>query len=84
MVLQLKVTLVAKFVKENYMKMAKEPMEPMSGPDMKRHDDFISQHEAEGHKHHKHHFMKHSDGGHKNHMDHVMAMCGGGYMGKKK
>jgi hypothetical protein len=66
------------------MKMIKEKMEPESGPDMVRHDDFISMHEAGGHKHHKHHFMKHSEGGHKHHMDHVEAMCGGGYMGKKK
>jgi hypothetical protein len=65
------------------MKMIKERMEPESGPDMVRHDDFISMHEAGGHKHHKHEFKKHA-AGHKHHMDHVMAMCGGGYMGKKK
>jgi hypothetical protein len=65
------------------MKMTKEPMEPMSGPDMKRNDDFVSQHEAGGHKHHKHEFKKHA-AGFKHHMDGVMAMCGGGMgYGKK-
>jgi hypothetical protein len=55
----------------------KEQQEPMSGPDMVRHDDFISQHEEGGHKHHKHEFMKHA-AGHKHHMDHVEKMCKGG------
>jgi hypothetical protein len=64
------------------MKMTKESMEPMSGPDMVRHDDFISQHEDGGHKHHKHEFKKHA-AGHKHHMDNVMAMCGGGMTGKR-
>jgi len=63
------------------MKMVKEAMEPMAGPDMKHHDDFISQHEAEGHKHHSYHYGKHKED-HKMHSDHVKAMCGGG-MGKK-
>jgi hypothetical protein len=58
-------------------RMVKEQMEPMSGPDMKRHDDFISEHETDTHKHHKHEFKKH-DGGHKHHMEHVVKMCGGG------
>jgi len=75
---------VAKFVKEFEMKpMVKEQMEPMSGPDMKRHDDFISMHETDTHKHHKNEFKKHS-GGHKNNMDNVMAMCGGGMTKKMK
>jgi hypothetical protein len=73
---------VAKFVKEFEMKpMVKEQMEPMSGPDMKRHDDFISKHETGDHKHYKNVFQKQA-AGHKPHMDHVMAMCGGG-MAKK-
>jgi hypothetical protein len=58
-------------------RMVKEQMEPMSGPDMKRHDDFISEHETDTHKHHKQEFKKH-DGGHKHHMEHVVKMCGGG------
>jgi len=61
--------------------MVKEKMEPMSGPDMKRHDDFISQHEAPDFKHHKNEFKKHA-AGHQHHMDQVMALCGGG-MSKK-
>ena len=65
------------------MKMVKEKMEPMSGPNMVRHDDFISQHEVEGHKHHKNEFKKHASG-HMHHMDHVQAMCGGGYAKSKK
>jgi hypothetical protein len=65
------------------MKMMKEPMEPMSGPDMVRHDDFISKHEEGSHKHFSKDMKQHA-AGHKPHMDHVMAMCGGGSMGKKK
>ena len=65
------------------MKMVKEPMEPMSGPDMKRHDDFISKHEEGEFKHHKNEFKKHA-AGHKHHMDHVEAMCGGGMAKGKK
>jgi hypothetical protein len=65
------------------MKMIKETMEPMSGPDMERHDDFISEHETDTHKHHKHEFKKHA-AGHKHHMDHVMAMCYGGMAKGKK
>jgi hypothetical protein len=69
---------VEKFVKEIDMKnMVKEQQEPMSGPDMVRHDDFISEHEVDSHKHHKHHFKKHAED-HKHHMDHVEALCGGG------
>jgi hypothetical protein len=59
------------------MKMVKEKMEPMSGPDMKHHDDFISQHESDSHKHHSKEYGKHS-AGHKMHRDNVMAMCKGG------
>jgi len=67
------------------MKMVKEQMEPRSGPDMERHDEFIAEHETGDHKHHKHHFMKHTDGGHMHHMDMVEKMCGGGMAyGKKK
>lgn len=70
--------LAAQFVKETNMKpMIKEKMEPRFGPDMQRHDEFISQHETETHKHHKHEFKKHA-AGHKHHMDGVEAMCGGG------
>jgi hypothetical protein len=54
-----------------------EQQEPMYGPDMVRHDEFISEHETGDHKHHKHHFKKHAED-HKHHMDHVEAMCGGG------
>jgi hypothetical protein len=63
--------------------MVKEGMEPMSGPDMKRHDAFISEHETDTHKHHKHHFKKES-AGHMHHMDHVEKMCGGGMSKGKK
>jgi hypothetical protein len=55
----------------------KERMEPMSGPDMVRHDQFISNHETDSHKHHKHQFKAHS-AGHSHHMDNVEKMCGGG------
>lgn len=55
----------------------------MSGPDMVRHDDFISNHETPDHKHHKGDFKKHS-AGHKHHMDTVMAMCGGGMAKSRK
>ena len=34
------------------MKMVKEAIEPIAGPDMVHHDDFISQHEEGAHKHH--------------------------------
>jgi len=57
--------------------MVKEHMEPAHGHDMKRHDEFIAEHETESHKHHKHHFKKHAEH-HKHHMDHVHEMCGGG------
>jgi len=62
--------------------MVKERQEPMSGPDMVRHDEFIAKHETESHKHHKHDFRKHA-AGHKYHMEHVQAMCGGGMAHKK-
>lgn len=65
------------------MKLTKETQEPMSGPDMVRHDDFISQHEAGDHKHHKHEFKKHA-AGHTHHMDMVEAMCYGGMTKGKK
>ena len=52
----------------------KEHMEPMAGPDMERHDEFISEHETESHKHHKHEFKKHK-ASHEHHMDHVEKMC---------
>jgi hypothetical protein len=65
------------------MKMIKEKMEPMSGPDMVRHDDFISKHEEGSHKHFNKDMKQHA-AGHKHHMDHVVAMCGGGYMKGKK
>lgn len=61
----------------------KEQMEPMSGPDMKRHDEFISEHETDTHKHHKHEFKKHG-ADHTHHMDHVMKMCYGGMSKGKK
>ena len=63
--------------------MVKERMEPESGPDMKRHDAFIAEHETDTHKHHKHQFKKHADG-HLHHMDHVEKMCGGGSARKGK
>lgn len=59
------------------MKMVKEAQEPIAGPDMVRHDDFIAKHEDGGHKHHKHEFKKHA-AGHKHHMDVVVAMHKGG------
>jgi hypothetical protein len=65
------------------MKMVKESMEPMSGPDMKHHDDFMMQHESEGHKHHSKMYNAHS-AGHKIHAEHVKAMCGGGMAKGKK
>ena len=51
----------------------------MAGPDMKRHDEFIAEHETDTHKHHKHEFKKHA-AGHMHHMDHVQKMCGGKYV----
>jgi hypothetical protein len=58
-------------------KVTKEGMEPMAGPNMVRHDDFVSAHESDSHKHHKHEFKKHK-ATHEHHMDHVAKMCGGG------
>ena len=58
-------------------KIVKEKVEPIAGPDMVRHDDFISKHEAEGHVHHKHHFKKHG-AGHEHEMDKVVKLCKGG------
>jgi len=59
--------------------MVKEHMEPAKGHDMKRHDDFIAEHETDTHKHQKHELKKHA-AGHMNHMDNVEKMCGGGKM----
>ena len=58
-------------------KVVKEKMEPMDGPHMVRHDDFITQHSAGGHGHHKEHFKKHA-AGHEHEMDKVARMCKGG------
>ena len=58
-------------------KVVKEGMEPMSGPHMVRHDDFVSKHSAGGHKHHKEHFKPHG-AGFEHEMDKVVRMCGGG------
>lgn len=60
-------------------KVVKEKMEPMAGPDMVRHDDFVSQHEDGDFKHHKHTFKQHG-AGHEHEMDKVVRMCGGGKM----
>ena len=57
-------------------------MEPMKGPDMVHHDDFISKHEDGGHVHHSDHYGKHA-AGHKKHADHIKAFCGGGMMKSK-
>jgi hypothetical protein len=65
------------------MKMVKEQMEPMKGPDMVHHDDFISKHEDGGHVHHSDHYGKHA-AGHKKHADHIKAFCGGGMAKGKK
>jgi hypothetical protein len=65
------------------MKMIKEKMEPESGPDMVRHDDFISKQEEGSHKHFSKGMKQHA-AGHKPFMDHVMAMCGGGMAKGKK
>lgn len=62
-------------------KVVKEMQEPMAGPDVVRHDDFISQHEDAGHKHHKHTFKAHG-AGHEFEMDKVAKMCGGGKVKK--
>lgn len=59
------------------MKLVKERMEPAFGPDMERHDNFISKNETSNHKHHKNEFKKHASG-HKHHMDIVESMCKGG------
>jgi len=64
-------------------KLVKEQMEPRSGPMMERHDEFISEHETDTHKHHKNEFKKHA-AGHDHHMDMVERMCGGGYAKGKK
>ena len=58
-------------------KIVKEKMEPMSGPDMVRHDDFITKHSHGGHVHHKEHSKKHA-AGHEHEMDKVARMCKGG------
>ena len=43
-------------------KLVKEGIEPISGPDMVHHDDFISKYEDGGHKHHSKHYAKHAAG----------------------
>lgn len=48
-------------------KVVKEGMEPTSGPDMKHFDEFISQHETNGHKHHSKEYAKHAAGHPLNH-----------------
>jgi|APCry1669189034_1035192.scaffolds.fasta_scaffold01063_11 hypothetical protein len=63
--------------------LTKEAMEPTMGPNMKHHDDFISQHETGGHKHHSNMYKAHA-AGHKPHAEHVKAMCGGGMAKGKK
>ena len=64
------------------MKMVKEAIEPISGPDMVHHDDFISRHEEGAHKHHAKEFGKHA-AGHPKNSDVVKGFCGGGAMGKR-
>jgi hypothetical protein len=54
------------------MKLVKEAMDPMLGPDMKHNDDFISQHEEGDHKHHSTHYGKHK-ADHKVHSDHIKS-----------
>ena len=51
-------------------KLVKDQMEPTSGPDMKHFDEFVSQHESNGHTHHSKEYSKHSAGFPVNH-DHV-------------
>jgi hypothetical protein len=53
--------------------MVKESMEPTLGPNMKHFDEFISQHEDNGHKHHSKEYAKHS-AGHKVNHDHVKSI----------
>ena len=64
------------------MKMVKEGMEPIAGPDMVHHDDFISQHEEGAHKHHSKEYAKHA-AGHPKNTDVVKGFCGGGRMKAK-
>jgi len=52
------------------MKMVKEAIEPIAGPDMVHHDDFISQHEEGAHKHHSNEYAKHKQS-HMKHSDHI-------------
>jgi hypothetical protein len=59
------------------MKMVKEAIEPIAGPDMVHHDDFISQHEQDGFKHHSDTYGKEA-AGHKKHADHIKSFCKGG------
>lgn len=58
-------------------KVTKEPMPPIAGPHMVRHDAFLEQHQTKESKHHKHQFKKHA-AGHEHEMDRVARMCGGG------
>jgi len=48
-------------------RLVKEGIEPISGPDMVHHDDFISKHEDGGHKHHSKEYGKHAAGHQINH-----------------
>ena len=64
------------------MKMVKEAIEPIAGPDMVHHDDFISQHEEGTHKHHSKEYAKHA-AGHPKNSDVVKGFCSGGAMGKR-
>ena len=57
-------------------------MEPIAGPDMVHHDDFISQHEEGAHKHHSKEYAKHA-AGHPKNTDVVKGFCGGGRMKAK-
>lgn len=47
-------------------KLVKESMEPMGGAYMQHNDEFVSQHEVNGHKHHSKEYSKHAAGFKKN------------------
>ena len=64
------------------MKIVKEAIEPIAGPDMVHHDDFISQHEEGSHKHHSNIYGKYA-AGHPKNSTVVKGFCGGGAMGKR-
>jgi len=59
------------------MKLVKEAIEPISGPDMVHHDDFVSKNEEGPHKHHSGMYKMHA-AGHKVNAEHIKAMCKGG------